>query len=188
MEPQFEQTFDKEDFSENQLKGGDYECCTFSNCDFSNADLSETKFMECEFTSCNLSSIALIQTVFQDVKFMDCKMLGLHFEDCSDFGLAFTFKNCLLNHSSFYKTKVKKIIFKNCQLQEVDFTESDLTEAIFDNCDLFNATFDRSILEEVDFKSSFNYVIDPEINQIRKAKFSLSGISGLLVKHEIEIS
>ena len=97
------------------------------------------------------------------------------------------FDNWNLNHSSFYQTKIKNTIFKNCQLIEIDFTESDLTNSRFDNCDLLKATFDSSILEKADFRTSYNYSIDPEVNKIKKAKFSLPGILGLLDKYEIDI-
>jgi uncharacterized protein YjbI with pentapeptide repeats len=114
-------------------------------------------------------------------------MLGLRFDTCAEFNLSFSFNNCLVNHSSFYKTKIKKTSFKDTQLQEADFTECDLTSAVFDNCDLKNATFDFTILEKTDFRSSYNYSIDGEKNRLKKAKFSLQGISGLLDKYDIEI-
>jgi uncharacterized protein YjbI with pentapeptide repeats len=114
-------------------------------------------------------------------------MLGLQFKDCSEFGLSFSFDNCLLDHSSFFKIKLKKTVFKNSQLHEVDFTECDLTSSFFDGCDLANAIFNNTILEKVDFRTSFNYSLDPEINKIKKAKFSLAGTVGLLVKYDIEI-
>jgi hypothetical protein len=47
--------------------------------------------------------------------------------------------------------------------------------------------FENSILEKVDFRSSFNYIIDPETNRIKKARFSLPGVTGLLAKYDIEI-
>jgi uncharacterized protein YjbI with pentapeptide repeats len=72
-------------------------------------------------------------------------------------------------------------------LQEIDFSEADLTSALFDNCNLQHATFDSTILEKADLRTSFNFSIDPELNRIKKAKFSLSGITGLLDKYEIEI-
>lgn len=83
---------------------------------------------------------------------------------------------------------MKKTIFRNCQLHEVDFTECDLTAAIFDNCDFTGAAFDDTILEKADFTSAYNYIIDPDKNKIKKAKFSYSGIIGLLAKHDIEIN
>jgi uncharacterized protein YjbI with pentapeptide repeats len=72
-------------------------------------------------------------------------------------------------------------------LQEVDFTESDLSGSAFDNCDLSGALFENTNLEKTDFRSAFNYTINPEINRMKKARFSLSGIVGLLGKYGIVI-
>jgi uncharacterized protein YjbI with pentapeptide repeats len=114
-------------------------------------------------------------------------MLGLRFDTCNDFGLSFSFDSCQLNHSSFFKTKIKKTVFKNSQLQETDFAEADLTSAMFDNCNLERANFDQTILEKSDFRTSYNYSIDPERNRVKKAKFSILGIAGLLDKYDIDI-
>lgn len=114
-------------------------------------------------------------------------MLGLRFDTCNEFGLSFSFDGCQLNHSSFNKVEIKKTVFKNSQLQEIDFTDANLTSVVFDNCDLIRAHFDHTILEKADFRTSYNYSIDPEINRIKRAKFSISGISGLLDKYDIVI-
>ncbi len=45
----------------------------------------------------------------------------------------------------------------------------------------------RVFNEGVDFRTSFNYSIDPQLNRIKKAKFSLPGIAGLLDKYDIVI-
>jgi hypothetical protein len=47
--------------------------------------------------------------------------------------------------------------------------------------------FHQSIIEKVDFLNAFNYSIDPERNRIANAKFSLSGVTGLLDKYKIII-
>lgn len=166
---------------------GEYEKCTFNNCDFSDSDLSEIRFSECEFIACNLSMAKLTKTAFRDVIFKNCKMLGLHFENCNEFDLLFRFENCVLNFSSFYKSKLKRTVFKNCQLQEVDFTESDMINSLFDNCDLALSIFENTIIEKADFRTSFNYSIDPEMNRIKKARFSIPRVVGLLHKYDIEI-
>ena len=49
------------------------------------------------------------------------------------------------------------------------------------------AKFENSILEKADLRTSRNYLIDPELNKIKKAKFSIHGIAGLLAKYDIEI-
>jgi uncharacterized protein YjbI with pentapeptide repeats len=72
-------------------------------------------------------------------------------------------------------------------MHEVDFTECDLCNSVFDNCDLTGAAFDKTNIEKADFRTSFSYIIDPEKNRIKKAKFSLTGLPGLLNKYDIEI-
>lgn len=83
--------------------------------------------------------------------------------------------------------KIKKTVFKDSQLQETDFAEADLTSAVFDNCNLMHSVFDHTTLEKVDFRTSYNYAIDPETNRIKKARFSISNIAGLLGKYDIDI-
>ncbi len=189
MEPIFAEnkTYQGVDFKENPLPKGEYENCTFAGCDFSNTDLSGFKFLACKFTGCNLSLVTLGKTVFQSVQFKESKMLGLRFEACNPFGLSFGFENCGLNHSSFYRLKARQTIFKNCQLQETDFTEADLTGAVFDHCDLARATFARTVLEKADFRTAYHYALDPEANRIRKARFALPQVVGLLSKYDIQI-
>lgn len=182
-----DKNFSRVDITENPLTRGEYEGCQFNNIDLSNFDLSNFRFTDCEFFGCNLSLASLNNTSFGEVKFKDCKMLGLRFDNCNEFGLSFSFDSCQLNHSSFYKTKIKKTIFNNTQLHEADFTETDLTGVVFSNCDFARAMFGDTILEKADFRSSYNYSINPEANRIRKAKFSLNGVVGLLNKYDIQI-
>ena len=189
MERQYieDQIFEKLHVQESGFEPGEYEGCTFNLCDFSNTDLSGVTFITCAFNSCNLSLAKLDKTGFQDITFKDCKMLGLHFESCHKFGFAVAFENCQLNDSSFYQVRSPKTLFKDSKLQGVDFTECILTGSKFDQCDLAGAAFDRTNLEKVDFTTAYNYNIDPEINRLRSAKFSLLGVSGLLAKYHIDI-
>jgi len=179
--------FDQLDFTINPVPAGDYENCQFNNCNFSNFVFSAFVFTECLFTACNFSMAKLAGSAFRDVKFKDCKMIGLHFESCNPFLFEAQFENCQLNLSSFYQMKIKKTKFLNCGLQEVDFTGADLTGGIFNTCDLAGATFDKTQLEKADLRTAYNYSINPELNKIKKAKFSLPGIAGLLDKYDIEI-
>lgn len=182
-----DKTFTGRDFINGSLQTEEYEGCCFDHCDLSNADLSSCIFIDCKFNGCNLSLVKLGKTVFRDVAFKDCKMLGLHFEDCSGNDLSVKFEQCILNQSSFYQCKLIKTVFKNCRLQETDFTEADISASVFELCDFLGALFEHTTLEKADMRSSFNYVIDPEMNKIKKARFSLSAITGLLSKYNIEI-
>ena len=65
--------------------------------------------------------------------------------------------------------------------------DTDLSLSVFSNCDLAGAMFENTNLENSDLSSSFNFSIDPENNRIKKAKFSTSGIKGLLDKYDIII-
>lgn len=182
-----EKLFDKTDFTSIPLPLAEYEGCTFRGCNFSNSNLSDFKFTDCTFEDCNLSLVKSSKTALRDVVFKGCKMLGFRFDLCNTFGLAFIFTDCQLNHSSFYKLKIKKTRFKNCGLQEVDFTDCDLSASVFDNCDLLRAAFDNTNLEKADLRSAFNYSIHPETNSIKKAKFSLNGLAGLLGRYDVDI-
>ena len=182
-----DKTFKKIDFTKSSLEKAEYNYCKFIDCNFENLKLSDFKFIECEFTNCNLSNVKTANTAFQEIVFDNCKILGVHFEDCNKFLLSFSFKKCQLNLSSFYSLNIKNTKFTNCNLQDVDFTETELSSSLFDNCDLVNSIFENTILEKCDFTTSFNYIINPEINKIKKAKFSKDGLAGLLNNYDIVI-
>lgn len=182
-----DQTFDRKDFSKESFQKGDYEFCVFLNCNFSNVDLSKARFVECEFQGCNLSSVKLRGAAFQDVLFKDCKMLGMHFEHCSDFAFFIKIDHCALSYASFYGKKLSNTPFVDSNLQEVDFTGCDLNNSIFEDCDLQGAIFKDANLEKTDFRSSYNFSIDPEENRMKGAKFSLQTVGGLLDKHHLKL-
>lgn len=179
--------FQQNDITVSPLEKGEYEHCTFNHCDLSNLNLSEFKFINCTFTGCNFTLTVLNKTSFTETTFKECKLLGARFDLCNPFTLSFRFENCQMNLSSFFRVKMKNTKFIHCSLQEVDFTECDLTGALFDQCDLGRAIFDGTTLEKADLRSAYNYSIDPANNKIKKAKFSLQGVAGLLDKFDIEI-
>ena len=182
-----EKNYNKINFEQKPLKKGEYEKCEFVNCSFYNSDISEILFVDCKFTACNLSMVKVAGTTFNTVKFTGCKLLGIHFESCNDFGLSVNFENCMLNHSSFFRKKIRNTIFLSSQLVEVDFTETDLTGSVFSDCELTRTIFNNTIIENADLRTSFNFSIDPESNRIKKARFSFPGVAGLLDKYDIEI-
>jgi len=180
-----EQHFKGLNFLEKPLEVADYDNCTFNNCVFANTDLSGFDFQECEFMNCDLSLAKLKNTAIKNCSFSQCKMLGLRFEDCHRFLLSMTFKNCQLNLSTFYQLDLKKTLFQGCSLHEVDFMEANLSGALFQDCDLTGAVFDHTNLEQADFRTSYGFTIDPENNRIKKARFSIGELAGLLGKYDI---
>ncbi|MDT0650846.1 pentapeptide repeat-containing protein [Autumnicola edwardsiae] len=166
----------------------EYENCHFRGCTLSNINLGGVIFSECEFEDCDFSSSNLKGTSFRDCSFRNCKLLGLRFEECSDFLLSFSFNACDLSFSSFFQLKIRKTGFYNCKLEQVEFSEADLTGANFSDANLNNATFRNSILEGADFRQSHNLSIDPEQNRLKNAKFTLENLPGLLWKYDLKIS
>ena len=175
------------DYSGQKLSDSEYDSCVFLNCDFSNANLSDNDFINSRFVACNFTLVKLTSSGLKDVQFVDCKLVGVIFEHCADFLFEVSFQNCIIDFSSFFCKKLKKTTFINCSLKEVDFSSADLSGAEFNQCDLSMAVFLQSNLEKTDFRTAINYTIDPEANRIRKAKFSYSGITGLLGKYNIDI-
>ncbi len=175
------------DFTKKHFEIADYELCTFENCNFSEMDLSGTSFVECEFDNCNLSMCKLNKTQFNEVVFHQCKLLGLQFENCDPIFFEIEFNNSIINLSSFYQLNLKNVKMNSCSLHEVDFTESNLKAFYFNDCDLKKTIFERTMLEKADFRTAYNYSIDPENNHIQKAKFSQVGLEGLLHKYNIEV-
>ena len=181
-------TYNQQCYTNNTLPLADYENCNFINCDFSNAVLSNIRFIDCTFNTCNLSLAIITNISFQNTQFKNCKMLGLHFESCNQFALSFNFNNCQLNHATFYKLKIPKTVFNNCNLEDADFSQTNLQQSFFDFCNLNNTIFDQTNLEKTDFRKAINYTINPTINNIKKAKFSVQGITGLLQHLNIDIT
>ena len=164
-----------------------FENCTFSGCDFSNANFADKLFIDCRFGDCNLSLANVTNTGLQNISFKHSKLSGVNFTKSKDFLFEMHFENCILDNAVFFRKKNKKAIFKDCSMIETDFTEADLTDAKFENCNLHRAFFDRTILKNADFSAAYNFIIDPDNNEIKKAKFSVQGLPGLLAKYDIRI-
>ncbi|MDP9047320.1 MAG: pentapeptide repeat-containing protein [Bacteroidota bacterium] len=159
--------------------------CRFISSDLSYANLSGLTFVDCFFDECNLSLITLSGTGLQDVQFKNCKLTGADFSKSNDFLFEASFGNCMLDNAIFYKKKNKGAKFTDCSLIETDFTEADLTDVRFNNCNLHRAFFNQTILKNADFRTSYNFTIDPDSNTLKKAKFSVQGLPGLLAKYDI---
>lgn len=77
--------------------------------------------------------------------------------------------------------------FSHCSVVAVDFMGTDLTEVLFDHCDLYRSEFAKATANKANFRTSFNYTIDPVKTKIKRAIFSREGVKGLLYKHEIVV-
>jgi uncharacterized protein YjbI with pentapeptide repeats len=130
---------------------------------------------------------SLSGTSLKNATFKNCKLLGIAFNECDDFLFQVYFEESTLDYAVFSNKKMPKTKFINCSLREISFIGCNLTSSLFDNCNLDGAIFNDTQLAGVDFRTAYNYKIDPEFNPMRKAQFSTQGIVGLLDKYDIKI-
>ncbi|WP_162427141.1 pentapeptide repeat-containing protein [Pontibacter pudoricolor] len=182
-----DKTFEKTVYPNKEVKNREFENCTFKNCDFSGSNFAGTRFTDCTFIGCNLAMLKLGHATISNVTFKECKLTGINFSECEDFLFTVYFENCLLDYASFAKMKMAKTKFIKCSLKGVDFSNTNLASALFDNTDLERAVFNYTNLTGADLSSAYSFDIDPEINPIKKAKFSQYGLQGLLMKYSLQI-
>lgn len=182
-----DKVFEKINFSQKELRNREFEKCTFRQCDLSNSSFIATRFIDCVFAGCNLSMLKLQRSTVSRVIFRDSKVMGVNFSDCEDNLFSVRFEGCMADYASFMNKKMPKTAFIQTSLKHVNFSNAILTQAVFDRADLEEALFSRTQLNEADFRTAINYVLDPELNTIRKAKFSTYGLAGLLTKHNLHI-
>ncbi len=183
-----DEVYDKLLFTDSRLSGKEFQDCTFLACDFSNSSLLDCNFIDCRFEACNLSNIKLGNTALKGVCFENSKLLVTDFTDCSDFLFAVRFGQCVLDYAFFIRKNLKKTVFDQCSVREANFSESNLAEASFLQCDLHQTVFERTDLRGADFRTAFNYSINPTANNLRKARFSYPSVLGLLDSFGVKVS
>ncbi|HVN47817.1 MAG TPA: pentapeptide repeat-containing protein [Bacteroidota bacterium] len=184
------QLFENTTFDQEHLPATleqEYSHCIFRKCDLTNAGFLSTRLEDCTFDSCNLSMVKFNGTVLNDIQLANCKVVGVDFSKCSKMAFSLKFENCILDYAIFHKNNLKNFMFTECRMNGTSFLETNLTSVKFIRCDLEKAAFERSNLEKADFTSSRNYTINPETNKLKKTKFSLPDVVGLLGNLDIII-
>jgi uncharacterized protein YjbI with pentapeptide repeats len=180
-------TFENDDYTGKAISKNEFYRCNFYRCNFSDCNLLNNNFIDCSFADCNLSMVKLAGSALKNVTFKNSKLIGIDFSECNDFLFKVDFENCILDFSYYLKKKMTKTSFKGCSIKDANFSDTDLSQSLFSQCDLNGTVFERTNLSGVDFSSSFNFIIDPEMNRIKSARFSQQGLSGLLHKYNIII-
>lgn len=164
-----------------------FDGCRFEQCRVAGADLSSFCLEDCTFVECDLSLAVVKGTAFKTVHFERCKLEGVNFFECCQTALSVSFTECNLRYASFSGLPLRKTNFQNCCLREAVFTRADLAGSHFDQCDLARAVFLHTHLGKADFSTAYHFVLDPDANFVRQAKFSVYGLPGLLEKYNLEI-
>ena len=184
----YDQTFTPDAPPSGEWFSHTFDTCVFQNIDFAGADLAKTNFLDCAFTDCNLANVQMGETKLNNARFITCKMTGVDFGKCSPFSFRVTFVKCQMDLTVFLDNKLKKTRFTDCLLREAHFMSCELMEAAFENCDLNDAYFSENDLAKADFSTSYNLRLNPDDNVIKKARFSLQSLPGLLEKYDIVIA
>lgn len=182
-----DKTITAADLGTGGLQAAEYGRCTFDKLDLKNANLTGKVFVECIFRDCDMSLAQVGRVSFRDVRFERCKLLGVRFDGCHAFLLSFKFNDCILDLASFHGLRLKGTVFSKCRMRETDLGNADFSKGSFAGCDLGAAVFDGTTLEGADFRGAQHYSIDPANNKIRKARFSVEGLAGLLDRTGIVI-
>jgi len=187
----YDATFSDLNYSSTTLQNKVFENCKFVDGVFSESKFVGCKFIDCEFKSCNLSATQFDESSFSEVTFYESKVIGVNWTKLKwpfiKLSSPFQFYKSNISHSSFYGLELKELIIEECKAHDVDFRSADLSDANFVLTDLERSQFMHTKLCSANFTDAVNYHIDPNENDIRKAKFSMPDVINLLHIFEIEI-
>ena len=135
-----DENFTDINFSNNQVPNKEFYNCCFKSCDFNGVSFINCEFNDCLFIECNLNNLDVNNSKFSSVEFRQCKMVGIDWTTAYWQGLLLstplTFKECMINSSSFYGVSLEKIIIERCRAHDVDFREANLLGINFSHTDL----------------------------------------------------
>lgn len=182
-------TFDGLDLAEAVIGDREFDECVFRRCSLRYAKLTDCTVTDTTFEDCELSLVDLTDTRFVDCVFVDCKLAGVDWTRVrfSRLGTSMTFRGCTLENSVLGGLDLRRWSFVDCVLRHVDFAESCLTDCDFAGSDLGGATFNQTDLKRAQLQSAFDYRIDPMINDVRGAYFSLPEAGALLRPFDISL-
>ena len=187
----FEETFKSLDLQDLVCVGTEFEECTFVDCNFTSATFERCNFINCSFTRCQLSLISVPYTRFFTVSFIECKLVGVDWTRAtwSEFHKDFeiSFRQSILNDSSFFGLTLQGLILDECKVQDVDFREGDFSHAVMTYSDFTHSLFMRTNLQSANFAESSQYSINILENQVQGAKFSKHEAVYLLESLGIEL-
>ena len=173
------------------VSGKEFYDCRFESCDFNETQFINCEFNQCTFISCDLNNIIVKNSQFSEVTFLDCKVMGVNWTSAYWRGMLLsaplTFKNCMINSSTFYGLSLQKMIIEGCRSHFVDFRECNLSEVNFSHSDLRESLFNNTNLTNGNFTEAENYDINIKNNMIKNATFCRHEAVKLLNSLEINL-
>ncbi len=166
------------------VKGKTFQDCTFANCSFQESTFQNCKFRDCTFSDCNLRLVHVPGSSFRETEFKKSTLTGVNWVEgsWSKSGLleSIGFVDCDVSYNNFLGLALAKTVLTKCVAKNADFAEADLSEATLSETDFTEARFLHTNLSKADFTNARNYAIDPSLNTLKEAKFSLPEAVNLL--------
>ena len=191
MNIQKDECFENIDFNGirevEDIRSKSFEKCTFTDCDFTNSDFSNSLFVDCRFANSNFRATKLSDTKLHNVDFDDCKILGLDFTQISTFIVKIGFRNSQILKCNFSLLELKESDFSDSCINQCDFFRTNAAKSNFSGSDLKGSIFENTDLTKADFTNAQNYSINPLINTIKHAIFTMPEAMTLLDSLEITI-
>ena len=185
-----QQTFNALSYTDSLIERTAFYDCRFEKCTFNDVRFVACRFYDCVFKDCDLSLSTVRDCAFSETTFEQSKLVGINWAEMSQDTLIqkpLNFSQCALNYSTFIGLSLKGIRIIECTAWDVDFSDVDLTEADCKKTDFSESHFRHSDLTRADFTDAKNYAIDPEINTLVGAKFSLPEAINILRHMDIEL-
>ncbi len=168
-----------------------FDACMFDHCSFQETVFQSCRFNDCTFTDCDLRLAKVPGSSFRNVIFERSNVTGINWADGSwaKSGLlnSVGFRDCEVSYDTFIGLDLRKLVMTRCIAKAVDFSDANLTQANCTETDFFESRFVHTNLTEADFTHARNYFIDPTLNTLKKAKFSLPEAIALLRGLNIEL-
>ena len=121
---------------------------------------------------------------FTGVSFADSQVIGVNWTEASwpALGLyhAIGFERCAISHSTFAGLMLRRVRIVDCVAHNVDFSEANLTDAVCTGTDFRESRFWHTDLTGADFTAAANYALSPNLNVLKKTRFSLPEAVALL--------
>lgn len=171
-----------------------FEGCRFERCSLKETQFKKCKFRDCAFSHCDLNLIQVEDCVFSQASFDECKLVGINWAKAA-WGKydpllklkAVDFKHCVLNYSVFMGMNLNGVVMQHCIAKEVDLSDALLRQADCTHTDFTGSRFCHTDLTEADLRGASNYHIPPQMNTLKKTRFSLPEAMSLLYALDIEI-
>ena len=191
MDERFEQAgewedeyFDRISLEEDCLENQVFRECEFHNCQFLSSRIHRCLFRSCAFQNCVFAGVEWKFTSMVDGIFKDSICVGI------DWSLlktktrgnepVYEAQNTFFKYCSFYQMGLKRFHFETCRFQESYFEECSMQECHLENISFDKTQFRGCDLRKADFRGAVGYVIDPQQNKLREARFSFPEVICLL--------